>query len=52
MRRALAIALLLALTGCATPPRILESSGIPAPAPVGWDIHCATDPGPECSDAP
>lgn len=52
MRRALAIALLLALNGCVTTPRVLESSGIEAPAPVGWDDHCRTDPGPECPDAP
>lgn len=51
MRRLL-IVLLLALAGCASTPRVLESSGVPAPAPVGWDIHCATDPGPECGSTP
>lgn len=52
MSRALAILLVLALAGCASTPRILESSGIEAPPPVGWDEHCRTDPGPECPDAP
>lgn len=52
MIRPLLIALLLALAGCASTPRVLESSGIEAPPPMGWLEHCATDPGPECGSTP
>lgn len=52
MIRHLLIALLLALAGCASAPRVLESSGIEAPPPMGWLEHCATDPGPECGLTP
>jgi len=46
MRRALAIALLLALSGCATAQR-LQGSGEPTPPPPGYLVDCARNPDQE-----
>jgi hypothetical protein len=41
------VGLSLVLGGCAVD-GVVQSSGIVAPAPFGWDEHCKVEPGPEC----
>lgn len=49
MRAAVALALWLALAGCAGNPPLHSVTGPPMPAPAGWIKHCASAPAPvEC----
>jgi hypothetical protein len=38
------VCLTFALSGCAPAPRLLEGSGIEAPAPSGYLEHCRREP--------